>query len=86
VTERTLVAAIDLHEGTLLYRDENGPESMPLLAALTVAWVVGPKGAQHRWVSKGPEGAVAETLAAYFLHNPGMLDAVHGMMQRMTKR
>jgi len=79
-----LACRIDLHEGTLLYCDAE--RQARIVALVQIVTVAGELETQTALKTHGEIGMLVQSLAAFFVHNPGLLEAVTGMVTMMRQR
>lgn len=89
------IVSVEKREGLLLYSDSAGHEGLRVVAHLSVTMAAPAEGqipapvpgaGQVVWVTHGPFGAIVEALANYYLHSPGVKDAVDGMFVSLAKK
>ncbi len=82
----TLLAGIEVHEGTVLWRGEGVPhDRAPVMVYLVAAIVkTADQGVQFVQRADGLQGAIAEVIARLYLGNPGLAEAVAGVSARLV--
>ena len=80
-----LACRIDLHEGTLLYHDAERQQAR-IAALVQIVTVAGDLETQTAVKTHGEIGMLVQSLASFFVHTPGLLEAVTGMVTMMRQR
>ena len=83
------IVSLERREGSLLWADDHYTQGRqcPVISYLTIATII-TEGGDMSTVNKfhGPLSTVAEGMALFLLNNPGMIEAVMGLMNLHTQR
>ena len=80
----TLLAGIEVHEDTVLWRGEGPFDRAPVMVYLAAAIVkTADQGVQFVQRMDGLQGAIAEVIARLYMANPGLPEAVLGVTTRL---